>query len=96
MTLVVVADIARADVEAFQRYEAEVLALLHRHNGRLERRLRSPDETFECHIVSFPTQKDFDSYLGDAERQTARRILGGADVRQRVVPVVAVSSSPAT
>ncbi len=39
LTLVMVADVAREGVEAFQLYEAAVLPMLERHDGRLERRL---------------------------------------------------------
>jgi hypothetical protein len=44
-TVVTVVDVPPDGVAAFQRYEDEVLPLLHRYDGLLERRLRSPEGT---------------------------------------------------
>lgn len=57
LTLVLVADLAPDDVPAFQEYEAQVLPLLARHGGRLERRLRTGDALHEVHVVSFASRE---------------------------------------
>jgi uncharacterized protein (DUF1330 family) len=64
--------------EAFQRFEAAVLPLLDRHNGRLLYRVRpNPADVietavglpYEVHLVSFESRSDFESYANDPERQ---------------------------
>ena len=87
LTFVMVADIAPGAESAFQRYESLVLPFLARHGGRLERRLRTDDSLNEVHIVSFESQDGYESYLADAERQSHRAALGGADVVQRLLQV---------
>ena len=48
-----VARIPAAGVDAFQRYEAEVLPILAEHGAELERRLRSADGCTEVHVIGF-------------------------------------------
>jgi hypothetical protein len=74
LTLVMVADVAREGVEAFQRYEAAVLPMLERHDGRLERRLRTADGQAEVHIVSFGSRAGYDAYIADPERADHRTL----------------------
>lgn len=71
MLRLVTIDLSAADVSAFEAYEAKVLALLEKHGGCLEARLRSLDRACETHLVSFPSQSSFDAYLNDPVRQAA-------------------------
>ena len=87
LTLVVLADVAREGVAAFQRYEAAVLPLLERHDGRLERRLRTADGRAEVHVVSFGSRAGYDGYLTDPERAGHRALLEGVAVEQRLLEV---------
>jgi hypothetical protein len=73
LTLVVLADVER---EAFQRYEAAVLPMLERHDGRLERRLRTADGQAEVHIVSLGSRAGYDAYIADPKRADRRALLG--------------------
>ncbi|WP_138732526.1 hypothetical protein [Modestobacter excelsi] len=83
--LVMVVDVPPGAVAAFQEYEAQVLPLLGRHGGRLERRLRTDDALHEVHIVSFESQAGYDAYVADEERQSHRGLLDGFEVGQRVL-----------
>lgn len=56
-------------VEAFQRFEEQVLPIMPKHGGRLERRLRSADSLTELHIVSFPSREALQQYLDDPARK---------------------------
>ncbi|NEK86168.1 hypothetical protein GCU60_10410 [Blastococcus saxobsidens] len=85
MTVVAVVDVPPEAVGAFQRYENQVLPLLDRHGGRLERRLRSPDGSTEVHVLSFPTDADYRRYLADPDRSAHRSLLSDVPVTLRVV-----------
>jgi hypothetical protein len=93
LTLVMVADVGREGVEAFQRYEAAVLPLLERHDGRLERRLRTADGQAEVHIVSFGSRAGYDAYIADPERADHRTLLEGVVLTQRLLEVIDVGES---
>jgi uncharacterized protein (DUF1330 family) len=93
LTLVMVADVAREGVEAFQRYEAAVLPMLERHDGRLERRLRTADGQAEVHIVSFASRAGYDAYFADPERADHRTLLEGVALTQRLLEVIDVGES---
>jgi hypothetical protein len=93
LTLVMVADVAREGVEAFQRYEAAVLPMLERHDGRLERRLRTADGQAEVHIVSFGSRAGYDAYIADPERADHRTLLEGVVLTQRLLEVIDVGES---
>jgi hypothetical protein len=93
LTLVMVADVAREGVEAFQRYEAAVLSMLERHEGRLERRLRTADGQAEVHIVSFGSRAGYDAYIADPERADHRTLLEGVALTQRLLEVIDVGES---
>jgi hypothetical protein len=84
-TVVVVIDVPPEGVATFQRYENEVLPLLHRHDGLLERRLRAPDGTTEVHVLSFASEGAYRGYLRDPERRSHRALLDGVEPAQRVV-----------
>jgi hypothetical protein len=87
MLIAVVADVAPAGVERFRSYEELVLALLARHGGRLQRRVRSEDGTTEIHLVSFRDESGYRAYVEDPDRVAARAVLDGAEVDQRVFVV---------
>jgi hypothetical protein len=93
VTFVVVIDVPAQGRADFLNYERAVLTLLERHGGRLERRLRTPDGLTEVHVVSFGSNAGYQSYLDDPERGLHRRLLGGVELRQRLLPVVDVAGS---
>jgi hypothetical protein len=84
-TVVVVLDVPRYAVEVFQRYEERVLPLLRRHDGLLQRRLRTPDGATEVHLLSFASEESWRGYLADPERLAHRATLAGAPVGRRVL-----------
>ncbi|GGU28590.1 GNAT family N-acetyltransferase [Streptomyces lavendofoliae] len=61
-------------VEDALAYEEEALALLPRHGGRLERRLRTADGLSEVHLVRFPSEEAYRAYLADPDRTPDGRI----------------------
>jgi len=85
--LVAIADLDEPAVSPFQAYEAQGLPILPRHGGRLERRLRSEDGRTEVHIVAFDSEKDYQSFSTDPERQAHRRLLDGVEIVERVLRV---------
>jgi uncharacterized protein (DUF1330 family) len=85
--IAMIAEIEPAGVEAFRAYEDRVLALLPRHGGRLERRVRSAAGTTEIHLVAFEDQAGYDAYIEDPERAGARALLAGVEITQRVLGV---------
>jgi hypothetical protein len=90
LTLVMVADVAPEAVAAFQAYEAQVLPLLARHGGKLERRLRSRDGLSEVHVISFASRGGYEAALADPERMRQRSMLTGLTLEQRFLEVVEV------
>lgn len=68
MLRLVTIDLSRADLDAFERYEASVLALLPKHRGRLELRVRALDGRTETHLLYFPDEQAFDAYRSDPAR----------------------------
>jgi hypothetical protein len=87
VTIAMIADVAAEGVAAFRRYESLVLPLLDRHDGRLERRLRSADGLVEIHVVSFASPAGYESYMADPERVRHRDLLAGVDLHQRILDV---------
>ena len=85
--LALVVDLAENAVEPFDAYERRVLPLLERHDGRLDRRLRTADGRTEIHLVSFADRAGYDAYLADPDRAAAGRLLDGLDVRRRLFEV---------
>jgi hypothetical protein len=68
-------------IESFRRYEAAVLPLLADHQGHLDRRLRSADGRTEVHLVSFPSEEQFENYRNDPRRAEQSRYLDQARAR---------------
>jgi uncharacterized protein (DUF1330 family) len=75
MLVVVIVDVAAADVARFQVYEARVLSLLARHGGELEQRLVTGDGASEVHVIRFADQAGYDAYVADPERLAAKTEL---------------------
>jgi hypothetical protein len=61
-------DLSQADLDVFERYEASVLALLPKHRGRLELRVRGLDGQTETHLLYFPDEQAFDAFRSDPAR----------------------------
>ncbi|MEV6811406.1 GNAT family N-acetyltransferase [Micromonospora sp. NPDC051296] len=85
--LVALVELPAAAVEAAQRYEDTVLALLPRHGGRVERRLRTGDGRTEVHVIRFDTRAGYDAFLVDPERAALRAALGATAPSTRVLEV---------
>ncbi|MFI6261915.1 GNAT family N-acetyltransferase [Micromonospora sp. NPDC051006] len=86
-TVRLVALVELPDAETGQRYEDAVLALLDRHGGRLERRLRTDDGRTEVHVIRFAGRAGQQSFMGDPERLALRATLGDAAPVTRVLTV---------
>ena len=68
MLRLVTIDLSQADLDVFERYEASVLALLPKHRGRLELRVRTLDGRTETHLLHFPDEQAFDAFRSDPAR----------------------------
>ncbi len=90
-TVVAIVELGAAAIEPFDAYERQVLPLLGRHGGRLERRLRTADGRTEVHVLSFDARAGYDAYLADPDRAALRPLLAGLDIRQRALPVTDVT-----
>lgn len=66
--LVVTIDLSQADLMAFDAYETQVLALLPRYGGRIERRLRADNGAREFHILHFTDNDGYAAFLSSPER----------------------------
>lgn len=95
LTLVVLVDVPPEGVDAFRRYEAAVLPLLERHDGRLERRLRTADGLSEVHVLSFGSRAAYESFAADPARAAHRAALEGVELRTRLLEVSDVDRRPA-
>ena len=87
LLLVALVELAADAVEAGQRYEDQVLALLGRHGGRLERRLRTGDGRTEVHVIRFASREGYEGFLADPERIALRAALGDAAPTGRALEV---------
>lgn len=73
MTTIVVLLTIRSE-EAFERFERQAIAIMHKHGGRLDSAFR-PDNSNssqsprvdEVHILKFPHQEAFERYRADEE-----------------------------
>ena len=68
MLRLVTIDLSDADVGVFEAYEAKVLALLPKHGGRVEMRVRALDGQSETHLLHFPDHQTFEAYRADPAR----------------------------
>ncbi|MDO3701384.1 GNAT family N-acetyltransferase [Micromonospora sp. C28SCA-DRY-2] len=87
LRVVALVEFAEGAVEAGQRYEDAVLALLGRHGGRVERRQRTGDGRTEVHLIRFDTRAGYHAFLADPERVALRAGLGDAAPDARVLEV---------
>jgi hypothetical protein len=71
--------------EASAAYEDEVLALLPRHGGRLERRLTDGRE--EVQVIHFAAPEGRQAFLDDPDRLALRERYGAAVPATRVLEV---------
>ncbi|WP_151769900.1 hypothetical protein [Streptomyces abyssomicinicus] len=71
VTYLMLARIPEGGLAAFDAYENAVLPLLAAYGGRLERRLRTPDDRVEAHLVTFPHEEDLAAYRADPRRRAA-------------------------
>ena len=67
--------------------------MLERHDGQLERRLRTADGQAEVHIVSFLSRSAYEAYIADPERADLRALLEGVDLTQRLLEVSDVDAT---
>ena len=91
VTFVLTARIPNDGVAHFRAYEDAVLQLLPEFNGRLERRLRSPDGTVEVHIVSFASEADFQNYRNDTRRAAQASLLEKSSAKLELLAMTDVS-----
>ena len=87
LLLAVVVEMAPGNAEAGHRYEDAVLALLARHGGTVERRMRGTDSPDEVHIIRFAERAGLESFLVDPERLALRAHYGDAAPTTRVIEV---------
>ena len=80
LTFVLIARVPPDGVAGFQAYEEAVLPLLSEFGGLLERRLRNSDGTVEVHIVSFDSDRNFQSFRTDPRRASFAHQIGRAHV----------------
>ncbi|WP_354253278.1 MULTISPECIES: hypothetical protein [unclassified Bradyrhizobium] len=90
VTLVLVARIPAEGIADFRAYEGVVLPLLPEFNGRLDRRLRTPDGTIEMHIVSFASDADLQNYRHDPRRTGQASLLEKSLAELEVFPMADV------
>ncbi len=90
VTFVLIARIHSERIEDFRAYENAVLPLLPEFNGRLERRLRSPDGTIEVHIISFASDVDFQDYRNDPRRSAQATLLEKSSANLELLPMADV------
>lgn len=85
--LVAVVEMVPGHAGTGHRYEDAVLALLDRHGGAVERRLREPGSGTEVHVIRFRSRAGYESFLVDPERLAHRAEAGDAAPTTRVLVV---------
>ena len=85
--LVAIVEMATGHVVDGQWYEDAVLALLDRHGGSVERRMRSTDSPTEVHVIRFRSRAGYESFMADPDRLDYRDRLGDAAPTTRVLEV---------
>lgn len=75
VTYLMLARLPAAGLGDFEAYESAVVPLLAEYGGRLERRLRTPDDQFEAHLITFPDSEDLAAYRADPRRAAAAPLL---------------------
>ena len=87
LRIVALVEMAAGQAEAGRRYEDEVLALLARYGGTVERRLRTADGSSEVQILAFESRAGYEAVLADPQRLALRDVLGDAAPTTRVLEV---------
>ena len=87
LLLVAVVEMAPGHTPAGQRYEDEVLGLLERHGGTIERRMRGLDSPTEVHVIRFRTRAGYEAFMIDPARLAHRDRIGDAAPTTRVIEV---------
>ncbi len=87
VTYVLIARVPADGVRKFQDYEDLVLPLLSEHGGRLERRLRTADQSVEVHVVTFPSAREFEAYNRDARRLEHAHLLSESRATTEVLEI---------
>jgi hypothetical protein len=90
--LVATVEMAPGHTPAGQRYEDAVLALLDRHGGTLERRMRGTDSPTEVHVIRFRSRAGYESFMVDPDRLEYRDRIGDAAPTTQVLEVYDVRS----
>ncbi len=82
VTYLMLARLPEGGLDSFEAYESAVLPLLAEHGGCLERRLRTPDDRVEAHLITFPDSEALTAYRADPRRAAAAPLLeeSGAEV----------------
>ena len=91
LTFVLIARVPAYGVDAFQRYEDQVLPLLNEHGGQLQRRLRNSDGTIEVHVVRFQSDRAFQAYRDDPRRTAIASLLESSSAAIERLAVTDVS-----
>ena len=91
VTFVLIFRIPTEGVEDFRAYEEAVLPLLPEFNGRLERRLRSPDGTVEMHIAAAHPARTVRNYRNDPQRAAQAWLLEKSSAKLELLPMANVS-----
>jgi hypothetical protein len=86
-TFVAIVEAAPADADAVNGYEDAVLALMSRHGGMVERRLRTADGRTEVQVLSFADRDGYEGFLADPGRAALRAELGDVAPTARVLEV---------
>jgi uncharacterized protein (DUF1330 family) len=68
----------------FEQFETAAESIMHRHGGRMERRIgfpagADPNQPHEVHILAFPDEESFARYRADTDLQAL------ADLRARAI-----------
>lgn len=72
MLRLVMIDLTGADLPVFEAYETKVLALVQKHGGRVDVRVRSLDGARETHLLFFPDAPTYERYRDDPARLAIR------------------------
>jgi hypothetical protein len=67
-------DLTNADIGTFEKYEDVALSRLRTHGGSIALRVRSADNGWETHLVSFPDEAASQRYKEDPVRVAAQHL----------------------
>ncbi|WP_062770887.1 hypothetical protein [Sphingopyxis terrae] len=74
MLILVQLDISKAEMDAFDEYETQVLALLGNHGGKILERLRSIDGKSEIHLLHFSDPNALETFRSDPDRTALQEL----------------------